>query len=56
MAKTYTFTVTATLCDEDNIFYNTREKVREELEEWLKMDEDDSDLMGGSPFEKIEIK
>lgn len=53
--KKYTFKVTATLCDEDKAFYDTREKVLKELKEWLELNENDSDLIGCSPFEKIEI-
>lgn len=55
MTKKYTFKVTATLCDEDETFLDTREKVLQELKEWLEMDENDSDFPGSSPFEKIEI-
>lgn len=54
MAKTYTFTVTATLCEEDE--KETREQALESLQEWLEAYENDSDFMGCSEFEKIEIK
>lgn len=54
IAKTYTFTVFATLCEEDEKV--TREQALESLQDWLEAYENDSDLMGCSEFEKIEIK
>jgi hypothetical protein len=54
MAKTYTFTVIATLCEEDEKV--TREQALESLKDWLETYENDSGLMGCSEFEKIEIK
>lgn len=53
MTKKYTFTVTATLCEEDEDI--TREYALEELRDWLKQEECDSDFPGCSPFKKIEI-
>lgn len=53
MAKKYTFTVTATLCEEDENV--TREEALEDLEEWLKVYENESGFPGSSEFEKIEI-
>ena len=53
MAKKYTFTVTATLCEEDEDV--TREQALESLKEWLEAYENGSDLLGSSEFEKIEI-
>lgn len=53
--KKYTFTVAVTLCDEDRAFLDTKEKVLQELKDWLEMYENDSDSPGSSPFEKIEI-
>ena len=53
MAKKYTFKVTATLCEEDEDI--TREQALEDLKEWLKAYENDSDVIGCSEFEKIEI-
>lgn len=54
MAKTYTFTVIATLCEEDE--KETREQALESLQEWLEAYENDSDFMGCSEFEKINIE
>lgn len=51
--KTYVFTVTATLCEDEEL---TREEARQDLEEWLKINENDSDFRGCSSFEKIDIE
>lgn len=53
MTKKYTFTVTATLCEEDEDV--TREQALESLREWLETYENGSDLLGSSEFDKIEI-
>lgn len=52
--KRYTFTVTATLCEEDS--HVTREEAQECLREWLECYEDNSDIKGSSIFEKITIR
>lgn len=53
MAKKYTFTVTATLCEEYEDI--TREYALEELRDWLEPEECGSVFPGYSPFKKIEI-
>lgn len=53
MAKKYTFTVTTTLCEEDENV--TREEALESLKDWLGVLEY-SGFPGSSESDKIEIK